>query len=702
MNSARQRGRSLNVSSPFLPDNNQQRFRKQQSCQIVSYCYFFIFFLKYVMGSRNPLSFGEFDDHTGSVNQFTYWPKLSANIDLPNAPAESGLIEPFETRCMSEGPLARFSREDIVAALREFYTPPTSGTLAVNTDVLVDLLNTLPTVSVQDHVDPILVQMGRYHPGISFNPSDYATIAFVDDAMTQVLWQTDLDFKVEVWVRKIAPFIAIVALTQGIAAIKQPHALLSLIDLLMRKCIGWSEDLGILGDQFMERVDSILWPFVNNKADLVFTHDSLQAFFGGETPTFDNMEQRLRDSALTVLASQKARYYAAKMLNGQMADKQLPMFIIFMLQGFWYELVQRIYTTCGPMSREWYNVGTLSDALVWSLQAPQQGTARHRSLMDTLPAQIKALCGNLPFDTSQVEACIADVEAEYLQIQAGTPSAHCDFRLLETNANDVGGERCLQPAMIERIEATEMGQWFLYDDPDEPEEKVARIKLILNWHNTERLLFTNRNRRKVLHMSYAQFSAHIDDGSVKLLTPGVDAHAIIASHLNTLVDSLRQQKKKEAHIDETTLRREESREYLANRRQAIIKALEEHTRHANEKRRRAMVLRQKAEQKFETATLAVKSLRVEAWMKLPLMEGTLTPCRLVAIIPATDKYIFVNRTGIKVAEYTRNQLSNMVVTENSEILDTGEEFASVLASVVTGLRQDRNKSYDELSGNYNL
>ena len=45
-----------------------------------------------------------------------------------------------------------------------------------------------------------------------------------------------------------------------------------------------------------------------------------------------------------------------------------------------------------------------------------------------------------------------------------------------------------------------------------------------------------------------------------------------------------------------------------------------------------------------------------------------------------------------------NQLSNLIVTENSEILDTGAEFEDVLASVVTGLRDNRNKSYEELTG----
>jgi hypothetical protein len=80
------------------------------------------------------------------------------------------------------------------------------------------------------------------------------------------------------------------------------------------------------------------------------------------------------------------------------------------------------------------------------------------------------------------------------------------------------------------------------------------------------------------------------------------------------------------------------------------------------------------------------------------MEGTLTPCKLAAIIPSNDSYMFTNRSGLKVGDFKTSQLIHMLIAENSEILDTGAEFESVLASIVTGLREDKSKSYDQLSG----
>ena len=594
-------------------------------------------------------------------------------------------------------PLEKFSAENIAAALKGFYTPPRPGNTILEGDALLSMLQTLSSLSVEDHVEPILVQAQRHHRGTSFNPVDHATLAFVDDAITQVLRQTDLDFKIESFVRDLAPLVAIHALRDGIRSITHPLPLLGLVDTLIRQCIGWSEDLGILGDQFMDKLEAIIKPLVNNRTDIETCQKELTAFFGREDPIFAKMEQRLCDSEMKVLAGQKAKFYAAEVLNKQMSGRQLPLFIIFMLQGSWYEFLQDVFIHHGQKSKEWQNVTKLTEALVWSLR-PQDDAAKHQSLMASLPGQITTFCGRMKFTTDQVEACMADVEAEYEQINAGTPSDPCDFDLIEVDTSVGDGNRGLDANTMATIESFEAGQWFLYDDPDEPEEKVARIKLILNWNDTERLLFTNHNRRKVMHMGYGEMAGHLADNSIRSLMPKAEAHTIIHQHLVTVIQGIQQQKKKEVQIEEVEARKEISQEYLAKRKAALVSALEQHHKQAEEKRKRAMVLRHKAEQKLEAATQAVKALRVEAWVKLPIMEGTLTPCRLVAIIPGADKYIFANRAGIKVGEYTGGQLSHMIVTENSEILDTGEEFASVLASVVTGLREDRNKSYEELTG----
>lgn len=594
-------------------------------------------------------------------------------------------------------PLDNIKPESLNGALRGFYTPPKPGGSVVSGEDLIALLQTLPSLSVEEHVDPILVQIQKHHRGTSFAPADHALLAFVDDAISQILHQTDLDFKLEAFVRDLAPLIAIIALKDGIKAITREQPIYKLIDTLMRECIGWSEDLGILGDQFMEKIEVPVRLLIKAKSSIEDCQAELDKFFGKEAPIFTKMEERLCASELDVLAGQKGKYFAAELLNQKMAGKGLPLFIIFMFQGSWYEFLQKVFITYGLKSPEWTSISKLTEALIWSLQ-PQTDTEKHQALMASLPGQVREYCAKLSFDTEPYESCMADVEAEFDLIRAGNASDPCDFELMEVDTSAAEGNRQIDREVLKQIERFKEGQWFLYDDKQESNERVARIKLILNWRDTERMLFTNHNRRKVLHMSYAELAGYLSSETVSLLSPRAPAHEITRTHLLTVIKGIQQQKKIEVEVEEETERKQVSQQYLTKRKEALKRALEAHREEARAKQERAMVLRQKATKKHEAATAAVKSLNIDAWVKLPIMEGTLTPCRLVAIIPASDKYIFANRSGIKVAEFTGGQLSHMIVTENSEILDTGAEFQSVLASVVTGLREDKGKSYEELTG----
>jgi hypothetical protein len=255
----------------------------------------------------------------------------------------------------------------------------------------------------------------------------------------------------------------------------------------------------------------------------------------------------------------------------------------------------------------------------------------------------------------------------------------------------------LDAAALTDIEQMIPGQWYLYDDKREPDEKVARVKLILNWQDTMRLIFTNHNRRKVMHMNYTEFALNLSEGTIKHLNPQSNTWDVIKQHLVTVVEGIQLQKQREIAVTAEKEKKIVTKKYIARRKTEIILALKQHRRTAKLKQKRALILREKAQQKVTIATAAIESLRIDAWLKLPVMEGTLTPCKLVAVIPATEHYIFANRNGLKVGEFTKGQLIHMLIAENSEILDTGAEFETVLSFIVSSLRDDKSKSFDELT-----
>ncbi|MDP4910503.1 MAG: DUF1631 domain-containing protein [Pseudomonadales bacterium] len=592
--------------------------------------------------------------------------------------------------------LQRLTPDNITAALQGFYAPAKPTGPAIARPELIELLERLPALSAEEHVDPMLVQIEKHHRGTLLTQEDHALLAYVDDCVTQILRQTDLDFRIEAFIRDLTPFIASIALRDGVKAIFEPQPILNLIDTLINEGIGWSEDLGVLGEQFMAKIESMVRAMVTQRLSLAECQTELEQLFAREKPITKKMEQRLLDTEMKVLHGQKARYHAAELLNQQMLNKPLPLFIIFMLQGSWYEFLQQVFRECGADSAAWSKVAKLTEAVIWSAQ-PQADTQRHQTLMKSLPGHVQVFCEQLDFDTAAVTACLADLESEHEAIRCGTPSSACDFALINVDASPLKVQQRLDAEAMAKIPSLAAGQWYLLDDKDQADEKLARVKLILNWQDSMRLLFTNHNRRKVLHMNYAEFAYNMAEGNLKPLNPRACSWEIIKQHLSVVVEGVQAQKQLAGSVDTAADKQALTREYLSGRKRDLLRARKQHQRNARLKLQRTQLLREKAQQKVDAATAAINSLRTDAWLKLPVMEGTLTPCKLVAVIPAADNYIFANRNGLKVGEFTKGQLVQMLITENSEILDTGAEFARVLSDMVVALRQNKHKSYDELT-----
>ncbi|MDN6318232.1 MAG: DUF1631 domain-containing protein [Marinobacter sp.] len=82
------------------------------------------------------------------------------------------------------------------------------------------------------------------------------------------------------------------------------------------------------------------------------------------------------------------------------------------------------------------------------------------------------------------------------------------------------------------------------------------------------------------------------------------------------------------------------------------------------------------------------SLRVGGWIELT-RDGTKVRCKLAAFIRATGKYIFVNRSGAKVAEYRRQELAATMASGAISMLDDGLIFDRALESIIDNLRSSR-------------
>ena len=82
----------------------------------------------------------------------------------------------------------------------------------------------------------------------------------------------------------------------------------------------------------------------------------------------------------------------------------------------------------------------------------------------------------------------------------------------------------------------------------------------------------------------------------------------------------------------------------------------------------------------------VDKMVIGSWIELHQDNKKKFRCRLAAIIKSTGKYIFVNRSGMKVAEYNRLTLAQAITLGQVGTLDDGQLFDRALESVIGSLR----------------
>lgn len=88
----------------------------------------------------------------------------------------------------------------------------------------------------------------------------------------------------------------------------------------------------------------------------------------------------------------------------------------------------------------------------------------------------------------------------------------------------------------------------------------------------------------------------------------------------------------------------------------------------------------------------INKLAEGCWVEIRQSGGQDIRCKLATIVRPGDRYVFVNRRGMKVAEKTRMELARELQDEKLVVLDDSQVFDRALQAVIGNLRQIQNQS----------
>ncbi|PTU76355.1 DUF1631 domain-containing protein [Pseudomonas mangrovi] len=409
------------------------------------------------------------------------------------------------------------------------------------------------------------------------------------------------------------------------------HPARRLLNEIASAALGWSAHDDAQRDSLYQKIEQIVQRLLNDFVDdsSIFSEllADFLAFTGDERRRSELLEQRTRDAEEGSAKAELARREVEHALNERLLGKVLPEVVVRLLREAWSKVMMLTCLKHGNESEEWQAVLTTMDDLIWSVEPHEEPEARLR-LLEMVPGMLKALREGM---SSAAFDPFATGEffsqLEALHVQA--------FQRFKRQMEDA--ERAAR-RQREREERARLRA-----------EQAAQAELAAR-ERAERLAEAERNNQPV---------------EEELALPLLELPPI------------------EEEPEEPEVIEPEPIDVPL-----MVEVVEEIVLLAPGETRSAEP--EAALPDDDEAVLKVDELRVGSWVEIQEDEEHKLRCKLAAIIKPTGKFIFVNRTGMKVMEKTRMGLAVEFRRGAVRLLDDALLFDRALESVIGNLRRLKN------------
>lgn len=448
---------------------------------------------------------------------------------------------------------------------------------------------------------------------------------------------------------------------------KGGHPARKLLNEIATASLGWVTPAKIERDPLFKKIDSIVNNLLaDNTVDSQLFQQELTdfvAFLEAERRRSNLVEQRTLDAEDGKAKSEIARQRVQQVLNEKVKGQTLPRVVINLLQDAWSNVLFLILLKEGEQAASWQEALQTVDDLLWSVQPVQQAADR-KQLLKLLPGLLKNIRAGLtkiaynPFDMTQLFDDLEKIHLTQLKetpmpasvaatIDAPEPTASIPAQTPATERSQTLDSLLAQRQQV--APSLEELDTALTNDLGDFEGLLADDTLDLDSEG-----LSGSNAEPVA----ASMAEH---ASEQVLEQTSQVSAAIESKAEPAIDVLAS-----APVEEIVIGGG-----LADVEAIVV---DEPT-----------VV-------DEADLLQVDRLAMGSWVEIMLDGDTKTRCRLAAIIRGTGKYIFVNRSGMKVSEFHREPLAQAIKHGKVFLLDDGLLFDRALESVIGNLRSMKGQT----------
>jgi hypothetical protein len=394
------------------------------------------------------------------------------------------------------------------------------------------------------------------------------------------------------------------------------------------------------------------------------------------------LEARNIDTERGRMRLQHCEEVIADLYNSYFTKITLPASLYEILKGVWHDVLLRILLRKDEDDKYemlWKQAAQATSLMIRSVQSGahlKSFFVRAESLDDDLA---RIMLENKE-STEDIEQVVSVLRACQTQMLKNNTEEYIQPELIERGRYFENTQLLVSKHLKLKIAELELGSWYLYQ-PSKEEKKL--IKLVYREEKYGRALFVSLGG-KLLARSFDELVFYLASERLK----SVQRNCFFRHHIELTLKHCWDLIENKSEVDKTrqlaALERQEVLKGEADQRALEEKVIEVRSlRQAHEKDKRVQ------EELTISAKKMVSLLTLGSWIIIRNRADTPQRAKLAVRLVSSGKLIFVDRSGLRVAEYSSKELVSLVVKGSVDIIQEGDDFSRTLAGVVGRLSSDQ-------------
>ncbi len=465
----------------------------------------------------------------------------------------------------------------------------------------------------------------------------------------------------------------------------EENPIFSLVDEICAGQIGWTPEPKRVSQLVVERLIEInhvinsldsgsYEPFIELKEKWISEQEK-------QTTRLSSSFERLIKTEQGAASSRYASQFSQFTLHSLTQNKSLPEPICQFLSTSWLNILR--CTLLRNEKNQWDKAEELTRrfVLIFSAKSTQN--------RDSLFGMAEGLVDEMAEITSGVGIETANEDWESIQKQLimmlqGSPVNSISLNVEDSYIN-FSNEITFSSEELEKL----LNQWFFIKPLDQSSGEVNRLKFSQYFSDSREILWMNHAGMKSMIMSCESFKQHTLAGEIRPIPPCYLLSQVFSETLKGLSKVAKAQNdarerakvKAQAEVEQLKAAKAQALEEVRLKKLEADKRLNEQRLQVAEKNR---LIREQAALKIAS------ELTLGAWVSIVSDKGVENEkFKLVVKINATDKFIFVDKIGLKKIEIKTPELIKRMVKGEIKVLNDGVVFDDTLTRVIGAIRVGR-------------